>query len=244
MAGAAAGLACDRPTEPLLLPPRLTLKRGPPSRSAALGLQPIGLLPALPALQRDGLLYVPLSYRVGEALPLVVLLHGATGSGRGWFGSYAQRADDARVILLAPDSRAYTWDALEGEAFGRDVRFIEAAIASAFDRCHIDATRMSLVGFSDGASYALSLGLANGDLFQKVVAYSPGMIATDVRVGRPAIRILHGVNDFVLPIEQTSRRIVPELRASGYSVTYTEFEGGHEVPSFVSDLGMAWLQGS
>jgi hypothetical protein len=53
--------------------------------------------------------------------------------------------------------------------------------------CSVDPTRMLLHGLSDGASYGLTLGMANGDLFGRVVASSPGFIAaTDSpNVGRP-----------------------------------------------------------
>ncbi|MEP6763471.1 MAG: alpha/beta hydrolase-fold protein [Gemmatimonadaceae bacterium] len=243
LAGIAASLACrESPMAPVVMEPaRLRVIPAKPTRSAKLGLQPIGLLPALPALQRDGVLYVPQMYKPSEPLPLVVLLHGSSGSGESWFGSYGARADAARVIMLAPDSRSFSWDATQEEPFGVDIAFLNEAIASAFDRCAIDSSRMAIVGFSDGASYALSLGLANGDVFRSVVAYSPGGIYTNARHGHPAIRMFHGTNDTVLPIDQTSRRMVPELRQAGYDVTYTEFDGGHEVSASVADASMAWL---
>jgi len=40
-----------------------------------------------------------------------------------------------------------------------------------------DPARVTLGGFSDGATYALSIGLANGDLFPQVIGCSPGFIA-------------------------------------------------------------------
>lgn len=40
----------------------------------------------------------------------------------------------------------------------------------------VDTTRLGVGGFSDGASYALSLGLTNGDLFTHVIAFSPGAL--------------------------------------------------------------------
>lgn len=242
LAGLGSGLACRSTlTEPESGPSRVRLSPRAPSRPITFGLQPIGLKPALPALQRDGLLYVPNSYRANQPLPLVILLHGSTGSGSAWFGSYAQRAEDARVVLLAPDARSYTWDAIQEERFGPDVDFIESAIASTFDRVAIDPTRMALMGFSDGASYALSLGLANGDVFSRVVAYAPGYIVPATRFGKPAFRIFHGTNDEVLPVDRSRQFVVPELRQAGYAVNFTEFAGGHEVPSAVSDAGMQWL---
>lgn len=38
----------------------------------------------------------------------------------------------------------------------------------------------------------------------------------------------------MLPIAATSRTIVPALRARGYTVDYTEFSGGHEVPASIT----------
>ncbi len=239
--GAAVAGCAASPMAPAFEPARLRVVPARPTRTPLLGLQPIGLLPALPALPRDGVLYVPHSYRASEPLPLIVLLHGASGTGRAWFGSYGPRADVARVIILAPDSRSFSWDAAQDDPFGADIAFLETAIASTFDRCAVDTRRLAVMGFSDGASYALSVGLANGDIFQKIIAYSPGGILTTTRHGRPSLRVLHGTNDTILPIEQTSRRIVPELRQAGYAVTYSEFAGGHEVPSAVSDMAMTWL---
>jgi predicted esterase len=46
--------------------------------------------------------------------------------------------------------------------------------------------------------------------------------------------VSHGTRDDVLPIDRTSRRIVPALRDDGYDVTYREFDGGHVVPPEVA----------
>ena len=42
--------------------------------------------------------------------------------------------------------------------------------------------------------------------------------------------VSHGTADEVLPIQRTSRRLVPALQREGYDVTYREFDGGHAVP--------------
>jgi phospholipase/carboxylesterase len=89
---------------------------------------------------------------------------------------------------------------------------------------------MAVGGFSDGASYALSLGLVNGSLFRHVIAFSPGFMDPPTTSGKPAIFVSHGTADRVLPIDKCSRRIVPLLKSAGYKVDYREFEGGHTVP--------------
>ncbi len=192
------------------------------------------------AASRNGLIYVPRSYRPSRPAPLVLLLHGAGGSARNWFGSYGTRADSLGAIMLAPESRGATWDAIRGE-FGRDVPFVDSALRYTFEHCAIDPRRVAIAGFSDGASYALSLGLANGDLFTHVIAFSPGFIREQEPVGKPHIFVSHGQSDPILPIEVTSRALVPPLRGRGYAVEYVEFEGGHQVPDEISARGLDWF---
>jgi phospholipase/carboxylesterase len=194
------------------------------------------------ALLRDGLMYIPTTYTPTRNYPLLIVLHGAGGSSANWFGSYSARAEAADVIVLAPDSRAGTWDVGVFGAFGPDIDFIARAIEHVCDQCAIDPSRLSIGGFSDGASYALSLGLANGDFFSKVVAYSAGFIAPVTRHGTPKFWVSHGKQDSVLNIDSTSRRFVPTLRKWGYSVEYTEFEGDHGVPATISSLAFEWLK--
>jgi phospholipase/carboxylesterase len=51
--------------------------------------------------------------------------------------------------------------------YGPDVEFIDRALDWAFDRLTLDIRKLAITGFSDGASYALSLGITNGDLFTR-----------------------------------------------------------------------------
>ena len=110
-----------------------------------------------------------------------------------------------------------------------------AALGYAFTSCRVDSTRVVAAGFSDGASYALGLGLRNGGLFGKVVAFSPGFIPerSSGAVGKPPLFVSHGTVDPVFPIDATRGVLVPKLRSEGYSVTFREFVGGHGVPADV-----------
>ena len=205
--------------------------------TAPTGLRPLGL-----GSGRDGLIYVPKGYQPTEKLPLVLMLHGAGGSVRSGISPFLDLADDAGIVLLAPESRGRTWDVLVG-GYGPDVEFIDRALEQTFDRLAVNAGRLAVEGFSDGASYALSLGLTNGDLFTHVIAFSPGFAAPAEKEGFPRIFVSHGVHDNVLPIDRCSRRIVRQLQAAGYDVRYLEFDGPHAVPPDVASEGLGWLVG-
>jgi phospholipase/carboxylesterase len=192
--------------------------------------------------ERDGLLYVPASYREEQPAPLALMLHGAGGAARGSIEHFIAAADAAGLLLLAPDSREITWDIIARRYYGPDVAFIDRALAQTFARYAIDPSHLAIGGFSDGASYALSLGLANGDLFTHIIAFSPGFMVPPSRHGQPRIYISHGTRDAVLPIARCSRRIVPQLRREGYDVTYHEFDGPHTVPIEVALEAWQWFR--
>jgi len=169
-----------------------------------------------------------------------VLLHGAGGSAADWRGVFESAADRGMVVL-AVDSRGNTWDRVWGD-FGPDVLFLDAALKRVFDLCAVDPSRIALAGFSDGASYALSLGVGNGDLFTHLIAFSPGFLNSgESLVGRPRVFLSHGSNDGILSVSTSRDAIVPLLRGAGYEVRYEEFAGGHTVPKAVFDLAMAWF---
>src|SRR5262245_40866541 len=188
---------------------------------------------------RDGVIQMPSTLPDGK-VPLLVFLHGATQSGAGLLRRIAPAADQMGVALFAPDSRDRTWDAITGR-FGADVLFLNRALEHVFERLAVDPARVAIGGFSDGASYALSLGLANGDLFPRVVACSPGFVVSGAVNGRSRFFISHGTADQILPINQCSRVIVPRLKAMGYDVNYREFEGRHELPPDIANEAMRWM---
>jgi phospholipase/carboxylesterase len=195
-----------------------------PERPGPAGESPLGL-----SRPRDGLVYVPARLDRTRPAPLVVLLHGAGGDARGTLGILRAHADALGVVLLVPESREVTWDVIV-DAYGPDVAFLDAALARVFARHAIDPARIAIAGFSDGASYALSIGLANGDLFSDVLAFSPGFAAPPRELGHPRVFVSHGLHDRVLPIERCSRRLVSRFRREGYAIDYREFDGGHAVP--------------
>lgn len=192
---------------------------------------------------RDGVLYVPET--AGPAASLLVFLHGATGTGRAHLRAVLGAVDRYGVILVAPDSRGPTWDLIVERRFGPDVAFLDRVLHAVVDRVDADTRRLAIGGVSDGASYALSIGLTNGDVLPTVLAFSPGFLVAPNPTGEPRIFISHGRSDPMLPIDACSRSFVPAMRGVGYEVNFREFDGGHTVPPPISDEAVRWwLDGS
>lgn len=189
--------------------------------------------------ERDAELYLPAGLDPAVAAPLIVLLHGAGGGAASWRSPY-EHADRLGLVLLNAQSIGPTWDLIRG-GYGPDVATLDQALGITFDRCLIDSTRVAFCGFSDGASYALSLGLSNGELVTHAIAFSPGFEHRSRSQPKPLVFLAHGTGDAVLPIEVTGRRVLERLRAGGYEVTWHEFDGGHEVPAAVSRAAFDWL---
>lgn len=194
---------------------------------------------------RSALLAVPdaVERAPDRARSLVVMLHGAGGEPRGALQLLGDAPAAHEALVVAPKSVGPTWDVIAGlprvdaDAIARYVTWVRAQYA-------VDPAHIVIAGFSDGASYALTVGLERGDLFSHVVAFSPGFAAPATRRGQPRAFVAHGTRDQVLSIDACSRRVVPRLRVQGYDVVYREFDGPHTVPAHVVAAAVSWLQSS
>ncbi|PYQ61154.1 MAG: hypothetical protein DMF58_05825 [Acidobacteria bacterium] len=188
-------------------------------------------------LERRALLYVPQNSRA-----FALVLHGANGSPDRMIERLGSQADEFGVILLAPKSEGMTWDAIR-RRFGPDILFLNNALGAAFARCSFDPKLLAVSGFSDGATYALAIGLANGDLFSHIAAFSPGFLIPVQRLGTPRFFLSHGTHDDVLPIDHASRPIARDLGRMNLSVKLREFDGGHILPPEIVREAFQWLSG-
>lgn len=189
--------------------------------------------------RRVGLVHIP-GPPPATGLPLVIMFHGAGASADQSMALLGLPAAEAGVALLATDAVSPSWDLLHG-GYGPDVSRLDNAIATILRTGSIDPLRVAIAGFSDGASYALSLGLDNGDRIICVLAFTPGFAAPVRRHDAPRIFVSHGIHDEVLPIGRTSRRLVPALRDLRLDVRYEEFDGGHTVPEEIARLALDWF---
>lgn len=87
--------------------------------------------------QRDGLLYVPATYRDDRPIPLVLMLHGAGGNAEGALNMIQEWANAFTAIVLAVDSSQRTWDVIVSR-FGADIALIDRALTQTFSCYNID----------------------------------------------------------------------------------------------------------
>jgi phospholipase/carboxylesterase len=202
-------------------------------------------VPGLQSLQRGGRrfsVYVPSSYTEERSWPVALLLHGSDDRGATIVNALAAHAEQAGVVLIAPDAARYTWDLILGNV-GPDAAYIEQLLDWAFDNISVDPTRLTLGGFSDGASYTAWLGLLNGDIFPQLLIMSGCSRFPDVRVGKPRILMMHGNADRVFGVNSCVSLLLPGLELAGYDVEFIQFEGGHVVSQEFAPRAMAFVAG-
>lgn len=191
--------------------------------------------------------------RTGAPSPVLVALHGAGGQAAQVLESFRTAADDNGIVLLIPQSEKGTWDMIEDlksrlgvelnvqPRYGKDLKALDAALADLFARVAVDPARVGIMGFSDGATYALSVGTANPQLFKRIIAFSPGPAFLARSASDQFVFISHGENDRVLPFA-TARSHASKLRVKKIPVTFEKFDGGHEVPKAIKEKAMAFFR--
>ena len=154
----------------------------------------------------------------GKAEWLVMFLHGygSTGADLMAFADYWQ-GSMPNVCFVAPDGPApardggFQWigkrpagdpklydDAVE--AAPQLHQFIDAELA----RVKLDASRLALVGFSQGTVMALHLGLRRTVAPAAVLGYSGGLVGADKlkdeMTSKPPVMLVHGEQDELAPL--------------------------------------------
>jgi len=154
----------------------------------------------------------------GKAEWLVVFLHGYGSSGADLmsFAGYWQPSMPD-VAFVAPDGPTPTKDGgfqWIGKRPAGDPKLYEDAVAAA-PQLHafidaelflenLDASRLALVGFSQGTVMALHLGLRRAVAPAAVLGYSGGLAGADKLkeeiVSKPPVMLVHGEQDALAPL--------------------------------------------
>jgi phospholipase/carboxylesterase len=187
--------------------------------------------------ERDAILYVPATLESNAPVPLLVMFHGAGGFPEKVLPFLEEHADRHKFLLLAPHSTYATWDIVVG-GNGPDLERLDKALSKVAAHYQIDRGRLGFAGFSDGASYALSTGVTNGDIATHVIAFSGGFMTVFMQEGTPQIFIAHGLVDEQLPIETSGRANAAKLDAAGYDVEYIEFNGKHVIQPAIVNMAI------
>ena len=192
-----------------------TLEPLPPGRHA------LGLF-----AERDADLIVPAAIDPRKPTPLMVLFHGGGGSADRILPMMERHALARGFLLLVPQSLFPTWDiVIAGN--GPDRERLDLSLGHVASRFLLDPARLAFAGHSDGGSYALSLGLTNGQLVSHIIVSSAGFMSVHMQAGAPRIFMSHGTADEQIPIDRSGRLHAARLREAGYDVAYVEHDGPH-----------------
>ena len=178
-----------------------------------------------------------------DSRPLVIALHGGTGHGRDtlWHWLTSARAND--MTVMAPTSIDDTWSLFQIEL---DLHAILEHLKDLTDTIP-QPSAILLAGMSDGATYALQLGLKRPDLFPNIAAFS-GMLDPSLLAEPPSpsttqhIYWLHGHRDTMFPFKLASESVAA-LKAKGLNVVLDEQPGlGHSFAASRVPTTLDWFQ--
>lgn len=190
-------------------------------------------------------LYVPEHYSSDSAWPLVVALHGGSGTGRTFLWSWLREARTYGAILVAPTSVQGTWALTGPDPDSPNLARIVEHIRS---RWTVDGARLLLTGMSDGGTFTYVSGLEAGSPFTHLAPVSAAFhpllarMADADRMRKLPIHIVHGGLDWMFPV-QMARLARSALAAAGAEVTYREIDDlSHCYPREINATLLSWLQ--
>jgi polyhydroxybutyrate depolymerase len=139
------------------------------------------------------------------AAPLVVMLHGATGTGEQAEKSYGwdQLADSAHFVVAYPDGVGHTWNGHGccGKAMREnvdDAGFITAMVGQISAGLPIDKSRVYAAGFSNGGIMSYTLACNTG-IFAAIGPDSATMLDACTAPHPTSVIHIHGTADKVVP---------------------------------------------
>lgn len=197
--------------------------------------------------------YLPRGRNATAPAPLMIAFYGAGGQASDVLTSFRADADRDGFVLLIPTAKGATWDMIQDlqsrmgiemkvtPRYGKDIKALDAALADLFTKVAIDPKRIGMMGFSNGATYALSVGTANPQLVSTVIAFSPGPAFLGKSGPNQRIFISHGEQDEVLPYSYT-RGIVARIRVKKIPLMFESFKGGHTVPKDIRAKALAYFK--
>jgi phospholipase/carboxylesterase len=189
-------------------------------------------------------LYIPEYYEPARKWPLVMALHGGSGTGRLFLWSWLRDVRSRGAILVAPTSVGNTWALIGDDPDTPNLARILDSIRSGWN---VDPARLLLTGMSDGGTFTYVTALKAESPFTHLApvsaAFHPmlAQMADSGRTRRLPIHIVHGALDWMFPVAlaQLAHRT---LREAGADVTYREVADlSHTYPREMNAPILAWL---
>lgn len=167
--------------------------------------------------------------------PLVTVFHGAGRQDEMLVKGLRDEPDARQAFFLIPRSLDPTWDLISGPS-RHDLDFLEYAYDLIGRRYPIDYARQVLMGYSDGASYALSVGISNGRHFDALIGWAAGFLVVDPdrfdpEAPKPRLYLEYGSHDPLFPFEHVALPMRERLEEAGFDLTFSVDEGGRHWPS-------------
>lgn len=187
-------------------------------------------------------------FKPAQAEPsrLLIVMHGWMGDENSMW--VLLRNYSSLYAILSPRAThpvpegGYSWREIKPNSWGNaslgDLRpaaenllaFVEAWSISA----GIDSSRFDVMGFSQGAAMAITMGLLYPTRVQRLVVLSGfipengEVLLSPDRLSGKSVFLSHGRQDDLIPVER-ARLTLDWLRKAGAQVTYCESDVGHKV---------------
>lgn len=207
---------------------------------------PVGIVKArAESGQRGGFsLYVPERYDPARAWPLVVALHGGSGTGDDFLWAWLTEARGRGFLLLAPTSLGSTWSMMGPDV---DAPALCTMVEYVREHWNVDGAHILLTGLSDGATYTLLCGLQAEMPFTALapvsgVLHPANLVNGNIERARGRrIYLVHGALDWMFPIA-IARLTAEELERAGADITFREIADlSHTYPREENDRILTWF---
>ncbi len=170
-------------------------------------------------------LYVPKRLKRDEPQAVLVFLHGSGGNFKAYTWLLAQVADRVGCVVVAPSFGMGDWRAPES------AQVVNRVLDDAQSVVALDATRMHLMGLSNGGLGVSQVAAAMGERFSSLVFLSPvfdesalsSLSFASTWRGRDVL-VMSGSDDKRTPIRYVLREVAA-MRADGLVVDLESYDG-------------------
>ncbi len=173
-------------------------------------------------ITRRYFLYTPGSYETSTRLPLLVMLHGAGGTGEGMLREgFHLLAERYGFLAAFPDGTSLNWQ--YSDSLTSDMRFLNDLLDTLAQRFKADPQRIFLGGYSNGARMTFSFASYYGRRLRAIAPYAMGLSRSlpPIRTPLPMIYFVgtldgnYGGNSTLYSAEETAAVFADYNRTHG-----------------------------